>query len=187
MRATFAIALGALALAGCGGTEIDGGKLATEIVEDAENEGLVIDAADCPSPDAEEGDVFTCAVTVKGQETELEVTQADADGNVTYDFEEIVKGPAVTDTAADEASVRSVIDAVNRDVTALCDYATPEFRKEIARNENCATAVLAEYESPLLDDYGVSIDGDHAAASTGNRTVTLRRQKNGSWLITDVR
>jgi hypothetical protein len=176
-----------VASAGCGGTEIDGDELADEIIEDAEGEGLVVDAADCPSPDAEEGDRFTCVLTVKGQETELEVTQADSDGNVTYDFEEVVEGPAVTDTAADEASVRSVIDSVNQDVTALCDYATSDFRKEIARNENCASAALAEYETPLLEDYDVSIDDDHAAASTGDRTVTLRRQRNGSWLITDVR
>ena len=175
------------ASAGCGGTTIEGGQLEEEIIADAENEGLVIDAASCPSPDAEEGDTFTCDVTVKGQETELEITQTDDDGNVTYDFQEVVEGPAVADTEADEASVRSVIDAVNQDVTALCDYATRDFRRELAAKDNCATGVLAEYESPLLEDYGVFIDGDHAAASVGNRTVTLRRQQDGSWLITDVR
>ncbi len=79
-----------------------------------------------------------------------------------------------------------MIDAVNKDVTALCDYATPEYRKEIAEDENCAKAVLNEYDEPL-GDYEVSLDGDTAAASDGERTVTLERQQNGSWLITDVR
>ena len=46
--------------------------------------------------------------------------------------------------------------------------------------------MLDEYDSPL-EDYEVSVDGDAAAASDGDRTVTLERQKDGSWLITDVR
>jgi hypothetical protein len=176
----------AVASAGCGGTTIDGGDLEDEITKDAEDQGLVLDAVDCPSPDAEEGETFTCTVTVKSQETEFEVVQTDDDGNVNYDFEALVEGPAVNDTAADEASVRSVIDAVNQDVTALCDYATPDFRKEIARQENCANAVLAEYDD-FLGEYEVSASGDHATASDGERTVAFERQRNGSWLITDVR
>ena len=176
----------AATLISCGGG-IDGDDLEDEITRDAAGSGLVLDAVDCPSPDTQAGDTFTCSVTVKGQEAELEVVQRDDEGNVTYDLAPLVEGPAVNDTAADEASVRSTVDAVNKDVTALCDYATPEFRKELATEGNCAKAVLSEYESPLLADYDVSIDGDHAAASSGNRTVTLERQKNGSWLITDVR
>jgi hypothetical protein len=175
-----------LALAGCG-SGIDGDALEAEITTDAEERGLVLDAVDCPSPETEEGATFTCTVTVKGQPTDFEVVQVDDDGDVRYDFGGVAEGPAVNDTAADEASVRSVIDAVNKDVTALCDYATPEFRKELAGDESCATAALADYETPLVEDYDVSVMGDAAAASGGNRTVALARQKNGSWLITDVR
>lgn len=176
-----------VAFAGCGSDEIDGDTLESEITKDAEERGLVLDGVECPSPEAEEGATFTCTVTVKGQPTEFEVVQTDDDGNVRYDFGGLAEGPAVNDTAADKASVSSVIDAVNTDVTALCDYATPEFRKELADDDNCANAVLAKYESPLLEDYGVSVMGDTAAASAGNRTVALERQKDGSWLITDVR
>jgi hypothetical protein len=186
VRAALVVAIAVLALMGCGGTTIDGGDLEDEITNDAEERGLVLDGVSCPSPDTEEGSTFTCTVTVKSQETEFEVVQTDDDGNVNYDFEALVEGPAVNDKAADEASVEFVIDAVNDDVTALCDYATPEFRKEIARRENCASAVLAEYDQ-LLEDYEVSIDEDRAAASDDRRTVALERQRNGSWLITDVR
>jgi hypothetical protein len=182
--ALFAVAL---AFAGCGGDEIDGDALESEITKDAEERGLVLDGVDCPSPEAEAGATFTCTVTVKGQPTEFEVVQTDDEGNVRYDFGGLAEGPAVNDTAADEASVSSVIDAVNKDVTALCDYATAAFRKELAGDDSCAAAVLAKYESPLLEDYAVSIMEDTAAASAGNRTVALARQKNGSWLVTDVR
>jgi hypothetical protein len=185
MKRLASIAVAATFVA-CGGTTIDGGALEDEIKTDAEDRGLVLDAVDCPSPDSEEGATFTCTVTVKGQENELEVVQADEEGNVTYDFSGLVEGPAVNDTAADEASVESVIEAVNSDVTAICDYATPAFRDAIARGENCAKVVLSEYDEPL-DDYAISIDGDHAAVSAGNRTVNLNRQKNGSWLITGIK
>ena len=186
MRLALTVAALSLALAGCG-SEIDGDALESEITKDAEERGLVLDEVDCPSPETDGGDTFTCTVSVKGQPTEFDVVQTDDDGNVTYDFGALTEGPAVNDTAADEASIESVIDAVNKDVTALCDYATPAFRKELAGEENCANAVLAEYDSPLLDDYRISVNDDHAAASAGSRTVTLARQKNGSWLITDVR
>jgi Domain of unknown function (DUF4333) len=176
----------ALVIAGCGGTTIDGGELENEIKEDTEREGLVIDGADCPSPDAETGDTFECTVTVKGEDKQLEIEQRNDDGNVTYDLGPLLEGTSGSDAGGDEASVRFVIDAVNKDVTALCDYATPEYRKELAENENCAKAVLNEYDEPL-GDYEVSLDGDRAAASDGERTVTLERQRNGSWLITDVR
>ena len=175
-----------LALAGCGGSTIDGGELEDEITEDTEREGLVIDGVDCPSPDVEAGDTFECTVTVKGEEKQLEVTQQNDDGNVTYNLGPLIEGTSGSDAGGDEASVRFVIDAVNKDVTALCDYATKEYRKEIAQGENCAKAVLDEYDE-LLADYEVSLDGDKAAASDGQRTVTLERQQNGSWLITDVR
>ena len=185
MKRAAAICL-ALVIAGCGGTTIDGGELEQEIREDAEREGLVLDGADCPSPDAEAGDTFECTVTVKGEDKQLEVVQRNDDGNVTYNLAGLVEGPAVNDTAADEASVRSVIDVVNKDVTALCDYATPDYRKELAQDGNCAKVAINEYDKPL-GDYEVSLDGDKAAASDGERTVALERRPNGSWRITDVR
>lgn len=176
-----------LALAGCGGTAIDGGQLEDEIIEDAESEGLVLDAVDCPSPDAEEGATFECAVTVKGQDTQLEIEQRNDDGNVEYDLGPLVEGPAVNDTAGDEASVRSTVDAVRRDVTALCDYAARAYRRQLGRGESCAEQVLSKYDDDFLGDYEVSVSGDNATASDGERTVALERQKDGSWLVTDVR
>ena len=175
-----------LAIAGCGGTTIDGGELEDEITEDTERGGLVIDGADCPSPEAEEGDTFECTVTVKGEDKKLEIVQRNDDGNVTYNLGPLIEGTSGSDAGGDEASVRSVIDAVNKDVTALCDYATPKYRKEIAKDGNCAKVVLDEYDEPL-GEYEVSLDGDKAATSDGERTVALERQQDGSWLITDVR
>lgn len=175
-----------LVLAGCGG-KIDGDALEGEITKDAEERGIVIDGVDCPSPETEQGATFTCTITVKGQPSEFEVVQIDDDGNVRYDFGGVVEGPAVNDTEADKASIDSVIDAVNKDVTALCDYATPDFRKELAEKESCTQAVLAEYDTPLIEGYAISVDGDNAAATEGGQTLTFERQKDGSWLITDVR
>ena len=113
-----------LVAAGCGGTTIDGGELEDEIKEDARAEGLVVDGVDCPSPEAEAGDTFECTVTVKGEDKPLEVVQQNDDGNVTYNLGPLLEGTAGTDEGGDEASIRFVIDAVNKDVTALCDYAT---------------------------------------------------------------
>jgi hypothetical protein len=175
-----------IAFAGCGGSTIDGNELEDEIKEDTEREGLIIDGAECPSPDAEEGATFECTVTVKGEDKQLEIEQQNDEGSVTYDLGPLLAGTSGSDAGGDEASVRFVIDAVNKDVTALCDYATAKYREELAKNESCAMAVLDEYDRPL-DDYEVSLDGDDAAASDGERTVTLERQQDGSWLITDVR
>jgi hypothetical protein len=177
----------AAAIAGCGGTTIDGGQLEDEIVADAEGEGLVLDSVDCPSPDAEEGATFECTVVVKGQGAQLEIEQRNDDGNVEYDLAPLVEGPATSDTAGDEASINFFIDAVRDDVTALCDYATREYLEEITKDQSCAESVLAEYPDEFLGDYEISIDGDHAAVSDGRHTVALERQKNGSWLIRDVR
>ena len=183
-----ALIAGLAVVAGCGGTTIDGGALEDEIKEDAAaaDESLVIDDVDCPSPEAEAGDTFECTVTVKGEDKPLEVVQQNDDGSVTYNLGPLLEGTAGLDTGGDQTSIRLVIDAVNKDVTALCDYATAEYRKELEKDENCAKAVLDEYDMPL-DDYVVSVDGDTAAATDGERTVTLERQKDGSWLITDVR
>ena len=177
----------AVAIAGCGGTSIDGGDLEDEIIEDAEREGLVLDGADCPSPDAEEGETFECTVTVKGEDRQLEIEQRNDDGNVGYDLGPLLEGTAGSDAGGDEASVRFVIDAINDDVTALCDYTTAGYRAELTKQQTCAEAVLAEYPNEFLADYEVSLAGDNAAASDEARTVALERQKNGSWLITDVR
>ena len=176
----------AIVIVGCGGTTIDGGELENEITDDTEREGLVIDGADCPSPEAEEGDTFECTVTVKGEDKKLEIVQRNDDGNVTYNLGPLIEGTSGTDAGGDEASVRFVIDAINKDVTALCDYATSQYRKEMAGGGNCAKVVLNEYDEPL-GDYEVSLDGDKAAASDGQRTVALERQEDGSWLVTDVR
>jgi Domain of unknown function (DUF4333) len=185
MKRVALIAAG-LVLAGCGG-KIDGDDLEGEIKKDAEERGIVVDAVDCPSPETDEGATFTCTITVKGQPSEFDVVQVDGDGNVRYDFGGVVEGPAVNDTEADKASIDAVIDSVDRDITALCDYATPSFRKELAAKESCAQAVLADYDTPLIEDYQLSVDGDTAAATDDTYTVTFERRKNGSWLITDVR
>ena len=186
MRLLALIAVAA-AIAGCGGTTIDSGQLQDEILEDAEREGLVLDGADCPSPDAEEGDTFECTVTVKGEDRQLEIEQRNDDGNVEYDLGPLVEGTAGSDAGGDEAAIRFVLDAVKDDVTALCDYATGEYHEELTEEQTCAKAVLAAYPYELPSDYELSVDGDHAAAFDGRHTIALERQKDGSWLITDVR
>ena len=187
MRAALVAAAAVLALAACGETTIDGGQLEDEIREDAESSGLVLDGVECPSPDAEEGETFECTVTVKGEDNQLEIVQRNDDGNVEYDLGPLAEGPATSEAEGDEASVRFVIDAIDDDVTALCDYATADYRTEITKQESCAEAVLADYPDGFLSDYEISFAGDNATASNGERTVALERQKNGSWLITDVR
>ena len=177
----------AVVVAGCGGSTIDGGQLEEEVREDAESAGLVLDAVECPSPDVDEGDTFSCTVTVKGEERPLEIRQRNDEGNVEYDLGPLLTSSAGSDAGGDEASVRSTVDAVRGDITAVCDFATPRFRRELAKAENCAKAVLAEYDKLIGGDYQVSIDEDAAAASDGTRTVALERRPDGSWLITDVR
>jgi len=187
VRAALLVSAALLALAGCGGTTIDGGALEDEIIEDAEREGLVIDDADCPSPDAAEGDTFGCTVTVKGEERQLEIVQRNDDGNVEYDLTPLVETSVGSDAGGDEASVRSTVDAVRGDVTALCDFAVPAYRRQLSKEGNCAKEVLAEFDDDFLGDYEVSVSGDDATGSDGERTVVLERQRDGSWLITDVR
>jgi hypothetical protein len=174
------------ALAGCGGSTIDGGGLEDEITEDAAAAGLTLDGVDCPSPDVDEGDTFSCTVTVKGEERALEIRQRNDDGNVEYDLGPLLTSSAGSDAGGDEASVRSTVDAVRGDVTALCDYATAKFRRELAEGRNCAKAVLAEYDD-LLESYEVAVAGDEATAADAMRTIVLERQPDGSWLITDIR
>ena len=187
MRATLVATAAALAVVGCGGTTIDGGQLEDEIIEDADREGLVIDDADCPSPDAEEGEGFECIVTVKGERRRLEIVQRNDDGNVEYDLGPLLESAAGSDAGGDEASVRATVDAVRGDVTALCDFAVPAYRRQLSQDGNCAKEVLAEFGDEFLDDYEVSVSGDDATASDGERTVVVERRRDGSWLITDVR
>ena len=173
----------ALAVTACGETTIDTGRLESDITEDAEREGLVLDDVECPSREVEEGDRFECTVTVKGEERKLEVVQR-ADEAVAYDLTPLLEFTAGSDAGGDEASVRFVIDAVNRDVTALCDYATNAYRRKLG-GDSCAKKVIKAYDKPMRD-YEVTTDGDRATASGGGRTVNLERQRDGSWLIVGV-
>ena len=173
-----------LAIAGCGETTIDSGRLEGDIKDDAEREGLVLDSVDCPSPEVDEGATFECTVTVKGEERKLEVTQRE-DEAVGYDLSPLLEFTSGSDAGGDEAAVRFVIDAVNRDVTALCDYATNAYRRELG-GDGCAKRVIAKYDRPMRD-YTVATQGDTATASGEGRTMSLRRQADGSWLIVDVR
>jgi hypothetical protein len=173
----------AFAFAACGESTIDSGKLEGDIKSDAEQEGLVLDAVDCPSPEVEEGNRFECTVEVKGEKRQLEVVQR-ADEAVAYDLTPILEFESGSDAGGDEASVRFVIDAVNQDVTALCDYATNAYRRELGGG-SCAKKVIAKYDKPMRD-YDVAVDGDTATVTGGGREVTLERQRDGSWLIVDV-
>ena len=174
-----------LAFAGCGETTIDSGKLEADIEEEAAEQGLVLDDVDCPSPEVDEGEKFDCTVTVKGEERELEVTQRTDEGSVGYDLTPLLESSAGSDAGGDEASVRFVIDAVNRDPTALCDYATAKYRRELG-GSRCAQRVIARYGAPMRD-YDVAVDGDRATVTAGEQTVTVERQPDGSWLIVRVR
>ena len=170
-------------IAGCGETTIDSGRLEGDIADDAEREGLVLDSVECPSPEVEEGATFECTVTVKGEERKLEVTRRESEA-VGYDLTPLLEFRAGSDAGGDEAAIRFVIDAVNRDVTALCDYATDAYRRELGGN-GCARRVIARYDEPMRD-YTVAAKGDTATATGSGRRVTLERQADGSWLITGV-
>jgi Domain of unknown function (DUF4333) len=173
----------AVAIAGCGETTIDSGKLEREISDDAEREGLVLDEVDCPSPEVEEGDTFACTVTVKGEQRKLDVVQREKEA-VGYDLGPLLDFTSGSDAGGDEAAVRFVIDTVNGNVTALCDYATDAYRRELG-GASCAEAVIARFSRPM-DSYAVSVEGDTATAKGSGYRVTLRRQRDGSWLIADV-
>jgi hypothetical protein len=174
----------AVLLAGCGETTIDSGKLEDDVREEAAQGGLVLDEVDCPSPEAEEGEKFDCTVTVKGEERKLEMTQRSDEGSVAYDLTPLLESRAGSDAGGDEAAVRFVVDAVNRDVTALCDYATNRYRRRLG-GDRCAETVIERYNGPLRD-YDVTVEGDRASVTADERAVTLERQRDGSWLITTV-
>ena len=175
----------ALAISGCGETTIDSGKLEADVEEEAAQQGLVLDEVECPSPEVEEGEKFECTVTVKGEQRKLEMTQRTDEGSVAYDLTPLLESEAGNDAGGDRASVSFVIEAVNRGGTALCDYATREYRRRLTADRSCADAAIAEYDQPLRD-YDVAVDGDRATVTAGERRVELERQRDGSWLITDV-
>ena len=185
-------ALTALVLASCGGTVIDNEKLEDEIAKDAEAAGLIVDEVDCPSPDAEEGERFACTVTVKGEERDLEVEQLDDEGSLSYSLEPLVTGTSGADAGGDEASVSSVIEAVNADVTALCDYSTEAYQQEIVDQtgqRSCEDAVASEENDPI-EDYEVDVSGDTATVigedSNGQVAVSLERAEDGTWEISGI-
>ena len=175
----------ALAIAGCGESTIDAGRLEADVEEEAAEEGLVLDEVDCPSPEVEQGKKFDCTVTVKGEERALEVTQRSDDGSVGYDLTPLLESSAGNDAGGDRASVSFVIEALNRDATALCDYATREYRRELAAPGGCNRAARELYDEPMRD-YEVAVDGDAATVTAGDAAVRLERQRDGSWLIGDV-
>ena len=183
MRATLLLLVAAVTLTACGETTIEGGRLESDIKEDAQREGLTLDSVECPSPKAEEGERFTCTVTVKGEERELEIEQR-ANEQVAYDLGPLLRFESGSDAGGDEASVRFVIDALNRDPTALCDYATGAYRRELG-GDRCMSRAPRLYDGPMRD-FEVAVEGDSATASAGERSVGLRRQPDGSWLITDI-
>jgi uncharacterized protein DUF4333 len=174
----------AIAFAACGDETIDSGKLEQDIKGDVEREGLVLDDVSCPSPEVQEGDTFECTVTVKGEERKLEVRQR-ANQAVGYDLTPLLEFTSGGDAGGDEASVRFVIDALNADATALCDYATDRFRRKLG-GDDCGKRAIESYDRPMRD-YVVVVSGNTATAKGDGRTVTLRRQRDGSWLITAVR
>ena len=182
----------AVAAAGCGGTVIDDGKLEDEITDDAAAAGLVVDAVDCPSPDAQAGETFTCTVTVKGQEEQLDIEQVDDEGNVEYSLEPLFGGTSGAGAGGDEESVRSVIEAVNADITALCDYATDEYKAEIVEQtgqESCEQAVAEEDNDPIRE-YDIAVEGDTATVTgtdaDGEVAVALERAEDGTWEISAI-
>ena len=183
MRAAIAVALAAATLAACGGTTLDGGRLEEDITEDAQREGLTLDSVDCPSPDVEQGARFDCTVTVKGEGRSLEVEQR-ANEQVAYDLGPLVEFESGSDAGGDEAAIRFVVDAVNRDPAALCDYATRAYRRALG-GDRCPRRSGRLYEGPMRD-YEVAVKGDSATARAADRVVRLRRQPDGSWLITDA-
>jgi hypothetical protein len=174
-----------MALAGCGADTIDSGRLESDIKGDAEREGLVLDAVDCPSPEVKEGDRFECTVTVKGEKRKLEVVQRKSNA-VGYDLGPLLTFSSGSDAGGDEAAVRFVIDAVNTDPTALCDYATEPYSRKLSRRRPCVKTAIAKYAEPLRD-YVVVVSGNTASARKGRRRVLLKRQPDGSWLIAGVR
>jgi hypothetical protein len=184
-------AISALLLAGCSDV-IDAGKLEDEIKNDAGAAGLVVDEVDCPEADAKAGESFDCTVTVKGEEKKVEIQQVDDEGNVTYDLAPLVEGTSGADGGGDEASITSVIEAVNADFTALCAYSTAAYKQVImdgTGQASCEEAVAGEKNDPI-EDLEVAIQGDKATVtgtdSSGRAIVSLERAEDGTWEISGI-
>jgi predicted small secreted protein len=180
----------ALTLAACGEDTIESGSVEDGIKEDAKAAGLTLDGVDCPSPVAKKGESFTCTVTVKGEDSDFEVNQTDDKGGLEYSaaLTALLSGGG----GGDEASVSSVIDAVNADFTALCDYTTDAYKQEIVDQtgqQSCEDAVASEKNDPI-QDYKVTVDGDTATVngtdSNGPVVVTLTRAHDGTWEISAI-
>lgn len=79
-----AVAISALAFAGCGNLDTD--KLEDKIKEDAKKDNVTLSSVDCPSDvEAKKGKDFTCtAKLANGQTLTLKVEQTDDEGNVKY-------------------------------------------------------------------------------------------------------
>ena len=173
----------ALAVAACGETTIDSGKLEADIKEDAEHEGLVLDEVDCPSPEVEEGDRFECTVTVKGEERKLEVVQRARRGRRLRP--DAAARVHVRERRRRRRGVRAVRDRRGEQRRDRAVRLRDERVPPRARRRELREARDREYDEPMRD-YEVSIEGDRATASGSGRTVRLERQHDGSWLIVGV-
>lgn len=169
-------------LAGCGGKVIDADELEDEIKTQAEAAGLVIDEVSCPEVDAEEGETFTCDVTIKGEETEIEVEQQDDEGNVTFNLGALVEsGGAAGGTTADEASITTTIETIAADPESVCDFATEDFKPECENfSDNRSVAPLTDYE--------IEIDGTTATATgmapdDAEVVYILQRAEDMTWQL----
>src|ERR1700710_336212 len=85
LLAALAAAAGSLAVAGCGDTVIDSGKVEKSIGKTViAQAGVHVKSVSCPKdPKAEKGKTFTCEVIAKdGTKGDVVVTQKDAKGTV---------------------------------------------------------------------------------------------------------
>lgn len=143
----------------------------------------MIDEVSCPEADAKEGETFTCDVTIKGEETEIEVEQRDDEGNVTFDLGALVEsGGAAGGTSADEASVSTTLETVNSDPSGLCSFATDAYAADCKSLDPAEVAPISEYE--------IQIDGTTATATgeapRGEVVYTLERAEDMTWQIAGV-
>ena len=84
----YALAIAALALAGCGSDTLDAGDIESEVAPQIEEQTGTHDVqVACPDDvEAEEGAVFECDVSAEGGiKTKLKVTQEDDEGNVRWE------------------------------------------------------------------------------------------------------
>lgn len=86
-------AAGLVAVAGCSSSTLDAQKLNEEISKQVATlvpEGTQT-SVNCPDGvKPEQGGTFTCTLTVNGQDAVIDVTQTDADGNVTFESQSAI-------------------------------------------------------------------------------------------------